>query len=647
MVRKQDDTEVEDERALLDRLNQMREAGFRSTRERQEIYQDGLKYLYGNQLEGQTIKPGWDHIVVNYIFPSVMQELAYQTQRHQTVIANAVTRKSEAARERARVWKEHAQFLYKHQLKMPMLLLRAALDAKITGKFILYNYWDPHAEWDEDAQEWVGALANRLVRAQYVGVDPECGDDPLKGRYIITRRGIAIEEAVTRWPEYKEQLEAAKGAHDEKWFLHDIPLAAAPYDDTADQTISRDASDTSTRLASMLLSAYHQQASGQSGTPDGGGSQYVPLEQYWFKDSSIRTATGKEPIPEEELLEEGRIAPDPDPKRGGFVDAQTGEPMLHSNWPTQSTTRPIPEFPRGRFILRVGETILNKDRKDQVWRYRRWPFAFGYNQVLPHVSEGLNATEMAKNLQDRVNLAERHVMNIVKFFSDPVTYFEEGAFADGGLPVNRAGAARKLNKGGLKKINREQGVPITPGMMNVLANWKADLRDQTGGQEVGMGRRATGGKQTATETLALHTSTKLRPAMSNMLLDDAVITHFENLLEQGQRMYTTGYMVRVLGEKNADTIHEIKESDADVRLDVGLEVTTSLPFDQEKSKTEALAIYDRLGIPFLPQLLDAFDREDKDEILEAVQAWQMLQEQLAAKEEQEAGQPQQPAMAAP
>lgn len=631
MVR-QSNTDVEPSRELLNRLDVMREDGFRANRLKQDVYRDGLKYLYGHQLEGQNIKEGWDRIVVNYIFPAVMQELAYLTQRHQTVMARPV---SQDDNEHAKVWQQHLQWLYKHELKMPIKLLRAALDAKICGKFVLYNYWDPHAEWDEDEEKWVGALRSRVVRAQCVATDPEAGDDPHEGRYIVTRRRMPVEDAVTRWPEFKEQIEQARGEVDEKWYLHDLGGTAAPYDETADHTIGRDTSDTSSRLADMLLSSYHHQVQGSAGTPDASGSQYITLEQYWFKDSTTRKRKGKELIPEEELLADNTIAPDP--AGGGFIEVATGEPMLIDNWPTRKVeTEDIPQFPRGRFILRIGDTILNPEINDQVWRFRRWPFAFGYNQILPHVSEGLNATEMAKNLQDRVNAAERHLMNQVKFFADPVTYFEENVFADGGLPVNRAGAARKLNKGGLSRIRREPGVPVTPGLMGTIASWKADLRDQTGSQEVGIGRQGKG-KQTLGEILTLQTQTRLRGAMSNALLDDAVIQHFENLAEQGQRMYSEGDMIRVVGDKNADLVHAIQAGEKSVRFDIGLEIGTSLPYDQDKTRNEAMSLFEVIGLPFLPMLLDAFDREDKDEILEAVEAYQMIQEQLAAQEEAEKG----------
>lgn len=613
---------------LLDRLNGMRDKWFGAMRDKWEIYRDGLCYLYGDQLGNETIKPGWDHIVVNYIFPAVMQELAYQTQRQLTVIARPVEQSDTDASE---VWTRHLEWLYRRELKMPMELLRAKLDGAIYGKYILYNYWDPQAEWDEDAERWKGAIRSRLVRPDYVAVDPDA-EDPHEGRGIITRRRMSVEEALTRWPEYEEVIQDARGQQDEKWFLPHIGSVSAPYDGDRDELSDERQGDDNGRLANMLHGLLYRHDSGGGGDDgEDTGSDNITLEQYWFRDPEMIERQGKEQIPEEDLLAEGKILHDAD--GGGFLETETGKPMMMDNWPTRNAGKvKIPRFPRGRFVLRIADTILNPKPDHQVWMFRRWPFAFGYNQILPHVSEGLNATEMARNLQDRVNRAERHVMNQVKFFSDPVQLYEEGAYAGGGGPVNRAGAARKLNKGGLAKTRREEGVDVGSGLVQTINGFKADLRDQTGVQEVGLGRQ-TGGDQTAREVLALQTNTKLRGAMGNVILDATVVAHFENILDQAQRMYAPGDMIRVAGERDADSVYQITAGEKTARFDVALEVSTTLPYDEDKEQNEALALFEALGPAYAEALLDAFKNEDKEEILEKYQAWQMIQQALAAQKE--------------
>ncbi|HUU85394.1 MAG TPA: hypothetical protein VM243_17990, partial [Phycisphaerae bacterium] len=348
--------------------------------------------------------------------------------------------------------------------------------------------------------------------------------------------------------------------------------------------------------------------------------------------------TGSELVPEESLLEQGAIIPEGD----GFKSVETGELLTMDNWPRQKTkARQIPKYPRGRFVLRIGDTIINSDPDDQVWKFRRWPFAFGCNQILPHTSEGLNATEMAKGLQDRVNLAERHTMNHVATHSDPVTYVEKDVLLGKQKPVNRAGAWRLLAKDGLNKIRREPGVPITAGLLSVIQSWKADLRDQTGVQEVALGRGA-GGDETATEVLALQTNTKLRGGMSNVLLDDALITHFENLAELGQRMYTVDQVIRVVGDQDSESVYRIQSGDLSARFDITLDVGTSLPFDQDKTRQEAMDLFTAIqngggGLAGLEMLLDAYEREDKDEILKKVAAWQMIEAALAEQQAAEEG----------
>lgn len=617
----------EPNRDLLQHLNTMRESGFRANSDRLAYYQDGLKYIYGNQLEDKDIKEGWDRIVANAIFPGVMQDLAYQAQRKQTVIGKPV---ENADTDKAKVWTAHFKWLYQRELKMHIKLLRAALDGAIYGKYILYNYWDAQADWDETTEQWVGALRSRLLCPEYVATDPECEDDPHQGRYIITRRRMPIEDALARWPKFAESIEGARSQIDKEWFLPDLAMSSAPYQDNADLGTDLQADDASTRLSEMLTSSHYRHHTGMAHTDGAAKSNYITFEQYWFRDPATATRKTEDQVPEEELLADGKIVHDP--QKGGFLDAETGKPMLVENWPKRPGERDIPMYPRGRFVLRIGDTILNPKPEEQAWRFRRWPFAFGFNQILPHSSEGLNAVEMARNLQDRVNLAARHLMNVVKFFSDPVVNYEKGTFADGGQPVNRAGACREVNKNMLDKIRREQPTEVSPGLMALAASWKADLRDITGAQEVGMGRPGQG-QQTAREIIMLQQNTKLRSGMSNILLDEATIVHFENLAEQAQRMYTVGQIIRIVGEKNADTVHTIQEDDKSVRMDIALDIATTLPFDQDRNRQEAGELYDRIGPPFLPELLEAYEIENADEIMERVEVYQMIQQAI---EEQEA-----------
>ena len=188
-------------------LTEMRTAGFYHTRQWHGVWQDGLRYHYGDQNVTADCKEGWDPVVHNHIFPAMMQELAMQSQRKQTILARPQEKDDT---EDAGHWQNHLQWLFDEELRTDMFLLRAALDGKVYGRYIAYNYWEPKAQWDDKVRQWRGAIRVKLVPSEYFAHDPEI-DDLDEAEYITTARRMPKALAKHRWPDMADEIERMSG----------------------------------------------------------------------------------------------------------------------------------------------------------------------------------------------------------------------------------------------------------------------------------------------------------------------------------------------------------------------------------------------------------------------------------------------------
>jgi len=613
-----------EQQKLNDRLDEMRDAAFAAQKERHDIWQDGLKYAFGDQGVGDRAKAGWDPIVHNHVFPAMMQELAMQSQRRTMILARP---QESSDVEGSKVWQSHLQWIYNEEFELENFMLRAKLDGQIYGYYVAYNYWEPKAWWDDENMRWVGAERVKLVPPEFCAWDPET-DQMREAESIITCRRMAKDLACVRWPKFGEHLKGVSAEDEHDWTKYYTELTTTLVDGKRDVHTLLKSQD---RLVGLLQRSHRQQTTGKG--KDAKASKYVNIEQYIFRDRSEMKRRQRERIPEEELLADGRIMEEP--VTGAFVDTKTLKPMLPENWPTRPSTEPdVPMYPHGRIVLRAGGKILNPDRAQQRWMYRRWPFVVGANHLLPHVAWGLNAVEMPRNLQDRVNNTSMHIQNAVRLFGDPYMVIEEGTLVEGSRPSNRAGNVIRTAKNRSKGIRREPPPPINMGLFKAQQEQAADLRDQTGIQEVGLGRGGTG-DQTAREVLVLQTNTRLRTALSNKLMDVFLVNVFRRIAEQAASKYTPEQIIRVVGEENADTVYRITREFLATKFDIKLEVGTTLPFDQDVEKREAMQLFGVVGVPYLKRLLEAYEVSNIEEVLKEhgeYQAFLQFQAQLEAEQ---------------
>ncbi|MBW2675472.1 MAG: hypothetical protein JRD89_19025, partial [Deltaproteobacteria bacterium] len=178
------------------------------------VYEDGLNYVFNNQLVGQDAREGWDRIVTNQIFPAIMQESALLAQQFPKLITLPWEQGDQAG---ADVWRDILQWQFEKGLRIPAHRLAAILDGKVFGHWVTKVYWEPKHEWDEEKKRWKGATQITLLRPDYFGMDPEAEDGDLhKAEYCYCHRRVSVAWLIQKWPAFKEEIELAAESSEEE-----------------------------------------------------------------------------------------------------------------------------------------------------------------------------------------------------------------------------------------------------------------------------------------------------------------------------------------------------------------------------------------------------------------------------------------------
>ena len=383
------------------------------------------------------------------------------------------------------------------------------------------------------------------------------------------------------------------------------------------------------RIANLLLGTRSNAFMRRDGQD---GPARVTLVEIFFRDREIKHVKEDEPTPFDQLEAAGVIEVGPENMYVYATGDQAGELVTEENRPKKTREYDRPTYPFGRRVLRIGDFILNKDPKDQVWPYRRWPFVINTYQRLPHTWRGLNGVEMVRGMQDLINVSLVHILNYVKNFGDPQVVCEEGALADvddhddlNERVASRAGHITLTRKNKLNAIRRDPPPAMSSALPVSHDLFDKNARNLLGMQEVSQGIKSKGAT-TATEVLRLETNTRMRLTLLTMLLDASTIELMEWTVDLVKRNMSAGQFLKIVGPKQAEIYYTLEASDFDAKFDISLEVGSALPFDEDRKKAEAERLFAQIGEPFLERLLDAFSVPNKEEILVNHQAWMMIQQ---------------------
>lgn len=608
----------------------------------QKIADDGIDYTYGNQLKYINLKEGWEPIQCNFIFPAMMQQAALVQQQKTTIYANPREDSDVAG---AEIAEGVMRWYYDVGLKVPKMRGACLIDGFIGGHWVLMPYWEdrPDGGWNEDTKDWDGQVRVAVVPREYFKVAPDTenlGD----AEHIHIKRRVYIEWAKARWPEYADKIGKAAAL---EAALVDRETGGPLPTDYKPHLISQDTSGVGTgeRKVSQKPAYYGrlpQLIGKRVGDLPGEPAETehlntVTLTEIWFKDREIREAKGEEvPIPDEELDRDKVTYIDPE--TGLRMLAESGEQLTEENRPLRILpTYEEPVYPYGRHVLRIGEDIiLNDKEEEQRWPYKQgWPFISGPFQELPHTWHGANGVELLRELQDNYNIACIHVLNYVKFFADPQVIVEWGAIhgvksredlvkfvkANAGTVI----VTEKNQLGGYKR----EGPPALGGaLLAILSLFEQLMRNVSGIQEISVGK-SSGGQITATESLRLETNTRLRTALLSghldrttgpelmgwiwvLVKDNMSVGEVVRIVGEGGREAT----VEIFGEGEDEETGEMIAGTLDAEFDLDIQVGTTMPFDKQRQKEEAMALFEMVGPSFLRRLLDAYDVPNPDELIQ-------------------------------
>ncbi len=632
---------------LNTRLDAMIADGERRTKEWRPMYERGLDYLFNNQTAHLEVKKGYDRIQANALYPAAMQEMALMLQRRLTVITKPATEtvEDEAA---AKVWDPRLRWELKKNLRMPMWLTKARLDGKSAGFWVGKVYWEPKAVWDKGERRWKGRNRLSLIKPIYFGADPEA--EVLEdAEFVFIKYKMSMAKALRRWPEMKTEIEAAA----DREFEADVAGAGALSFSAAGSQVALDGAEVQGEpgkapkqigdgfLAHFIRGNTRKEYRSANDVDGNSKPARVTITEIHFKDFEERGTAETWPRPIQKMQEDGDI--ELQDREGGqaWVFPETGEMLGQDNWPNDVVaTADEPFFPRGRYVIRAGDAILNPDRADQVWPHKHWPYVIGLHYPLPHVWQGLNGVEMAKGMQDFRNIGFIHILNHLKHFSDPTWVVEEGALAnapEGGEDAeaelsSRAGSiimAAANRAGGIQAVKPPplgEGGPVAVKMAGEA------IKSTTGVHETFEGKK-TQGKATATEVLKLETNTRLRSGLQAFYEDIFVMDVMARVLELSQAHHSAGDLIEGLDEKLKASVIELGQTDIDASIDLDLEIASDLPYDREREKIEADKLFSVVGLPYMPAYLEAYQVKNADELLAQMPDWIAYQQFRMAQDE--------------
>lgn len=608
-------------------LDDMAEAGMAKTREWCSMWQESLRYFFSDQLHGKKRHKDWDWVIMNYIWPSAMQEVAKLSKHHPRIIAKPY---SDDDVEAADVWQGSTQWLWESRLNMRLNQIAAILDGKLFGIRISKVYWENQVEWDDEKKQWTGDVKYKLWHPASFWASPNA-ETIDEAEALGTERYVPLKWAQQRWPQFKDELALeAKKFTGEGTFGGDTVRGqwGGTWSATGTGGADKDKGQRPNLLALILGIDVMSRAKKSPKE-----KEMVKITETYFRDYSTTSQKQEEDIPQEELEVSGAIYED----GGIFYDTKKNTPINPADWPKRTVREwEEPKYPFGRYIMRVGHYILNPEEAQQRYPYKRWPFVVTPHYLLPHMWQGLNAVDLYKDTQDLINVTASHLVNNMKHFGDPKIWVEDGA-----LSVNPrtkkayaigkgAGAVIRVVKGALSGRAPKAKIEVPPQMpqTNLLLYQllTQEYKNLTGLQSVSTGEKDPG-EMSATQSAYLAISSNDRIALQSVYEDEWIKGVASLIAELTQANYDVDRFVRIVGEDKIEGVIQITQKLKDVRFDIDIEAGTTLPFDEEKRIIKYAEAYKLLSDPnpnpMLPDMLRILEIPNWKKLISQHQMWML------------------------
>lgn len=598
------------------------------------MWHTAIQYVWSQQLQGWNLKEDWEYVVLNRIYPLMFQTIAKLAGNNPKILTHAWDDEKEGTTEYAEKWAGHLQYLWEspYELSMRLKLIMGLLDCAVFGYMVGTTKWElkPVGGWDDTSKQWIGKVDEYFTHPGMFWCDPSA-ENLAVAENCGTKRRVKLEWAQNRWPEHKDAIEKeAYTARDPKYTAGDM----ISYRDQKGTTLSVSRQNMFSRLVSLILN---------QGTVTGGGQvtdviagdkqQYVDIEEIYWRDYAEKHIKIEDNVPEDVLLGQGKIVKEQ--ITGLFLDAKTKKPI--DEWPQQVIQEyDEPRFPNGRFVLRIGRTILNLKEEEQVYKESRWPFTVMPYHILPHMWQGGNAVEMSRNNNDFLNITVSAMVNQVRKTADPTKLVEAGALAKG-----RDGKVRSTKDDitglgriivaargalGRRAIANLEYPPLDPAVATLAEILKKDIDAQEFMHPVARGESEKG-QQTKAEIIRLNQNALDYVGLQGIFLDKWIDDSMTLVAELCQRNYEVGRLMKMLSD-DVKSAMKAKQAAFDVRFDVNIEPGSTLPFDEQKKQQEYAAAYNLLENPIpnpmIEDMLRVLNISKRKEILERYQGLQLF-----------------------
>lgn len=636
---------------LNQRIDDMQLAGMQVTNMWRGMWQTAMRYTWSQQLDSGKLdlKDDWDYIVINKIYPLMMQNVAKLAKNDPKVLTFPWSM-DKGIDDYVQQWAGILQYLWESQYELAMRtkLIKGLLDCGVFGYMVGKTFWEPRCKWSEEEQDYMGNVNHEFVHPALFWSDPDaervergaCGS-------CGTRRKVALEWAQKRWAEHAKAIESYSFTSNDPQFYEDTlvgfqsdygtgRMEPVVYENQRGDTVSLPKKIFS-YIANLLENNNYHKLGGPNFSHE--RQRYVYVEEVYFDDQEEREHKITDNLSVDDIVSQGLGTV----REDQVVLGPDGQPFTTENWPKiDRDKRKVPRYPYGRAVQRIGRVVLNPLREDQVYRESRWPFTIMPYHILPHMWQGTPASEMVRSSQDMLNLSVSSLIQRARLAADPERVVETGALAR-----DRKGKLRQtkeqmkgigkwivVRKGAVDKIKNMVYPPLDPAEMVLVQTLSQNINDNMFMQPVARGApsQVTGGKDkqiTATEAAKQDVNSHDYTAMQAIFLDQWIDQTLTLVAEIVQAHYTEGRITRIVGNGKRQNI-EISQDLLDVRFDVNIEPGSTLPFDEERKKQDHLTAFQILANPapnpMLEQVLRDLGVNDIEDILAQHQGTVMLQQ---------------------
>lgn len=638
---------------LTDHLDRLEREGMAVTQKWFSVWRQAVQYMWGQQLQGIRRNPDWDYIVVNYIYPLVMQGIAKLSKNQPKIICRAW--KNENA-EWAEQWQGLIHYAWEQILGMRMQSVHAMLDSALYGYAVGKPFWRPKVYWDDQIKGWVGEIGHRLIHPAGFWCDPNA-ESLNEAEGSGTVRKVTLEWAIQQWPEFEKQIresvgnEQAYAGYDTSGTGYGIGSESEPvYENQRDYGTG--IRGRISNFVNLIFGQHEDKAPTGTDTHEQ-EQQYVWVREAYFRDYSEDHVKIEDPAETSALIESKQVYVDPADPNQLVRWSGTGTPVAKEEWPQVVRADYYkPRFPRGRMVIRVNDVVVNPKPDDQVYKYSRWPFLILPYHILPHMWQGSNAVDMSRSSQDMLNLTVSYILQHTKMSACPQKVVEANTLAKdkhgkARIIRDKAGEMIVVEQGKLDKIKNLTGDRLDPTVWSLVQYLQQDLETQQFMHAVAQGKASK--NMSATEAARLDTNANDLIAMRSFTLERWAEGDANLIAEILQEHYEEGRRIRVVDWTGQAQPAEMTPEMKTVEWDLEVEPGTTLPFDEERVKQDYLTAYKLCGDPNLNPMLEEVLRKlniaNRDKILakhQQLQVFKMIV-QLAQQYNQAMGELQQAA----